>query len=192
VVGRARANLSSADRQAAWHAVWHQIALHPIAGAGPGLRQLSWRAPDGSLRVFAYAHDEYLQLFAELGLIGLICLIGCAISLVRLLVRARPAARYRRALGYRWTAVGYRWALGIAAVLCTAVSVAFDFTGHFPAITLTTAVLVGCAVGPATAAWPAMPAGAATADAAGRTELSEAANDLSGTANDLSQQRFPR
>ncbi|HEX4727067.1 MAG TPA: hypothetical protein VH298_04685, partial [Jatrophihabitans sp.] len=116
-----------------------------------GLRQLSWRAPDGSLRVFAYAHDEYLQLFAELGLIGLVCLIGCGISLVRLLVRGRPAA-------------GYRWALGVAALLCTAISVAFDFTGHFPAITLTTAVLVGCATRPATA---------------GRNELSETANDLS-------------
>jgi hypothetical protein len=140
VIGHARANLSSPDRLAAWHAVWHQIALHPIAGSGPGLRQLSWRAPDGSgLRVFAYAHDEYLQLFAELGLIGLICLLGCAISLVRLLARSRPTAGYDRA----------NWSLGIAAVLSTAVSMAFDFTGHFPAITLTAAVLVGCATGPA-------------------------------------------
>jgi O-antigen ligase len=140
-IGHARANLSSSDRLAAWHAVWHQIALHPIAGSGPGLRQLSWHAPDGSLRVFAYAHDEYLQLFAELGLIGLSCLIGCAIALVRLLVRSRPAAGNNRA----------PWALGLAALLSTAVSMAFDFTGHFPAITLTAAALVGCATGPATA-----------------------------------------
>jgi O-antigen ligase len=141
-IGHARANLSSSDRLAAWHAVWHQIALHPIAGSGPGLRQLSWRAPDGSgLRVFAYAHDEYLQLFAELGLIGLSCLVGCAISLVRLLARSRPATGNNRA----------SWALGVAALLSTAVSMAFDFTGHFPAITLTAAVLVGCATGPA---WP--------------------------------------
>jgi O-antigen ligase len=140
-ISQARANLSSSDRLAAWHAVWHQIALHPVAGTGPGLRQLSWRAPDGSLRVFAYAHNEYLQLFAELGLIGLICLIGCGIALVRLLVSSRPAAGSGRAI----------WALGVAAVLSTAVSMAFDFTGHFPAITLTAAVLVGCATGPA---WP--------------------------------------
>lgn len=133
-IGHARANLSSSDRLAAWHAVWHQIALHPVAGAGPGLRQLSWRAPDGGLRVFAYAHDEYLQLFAELGLIGIVCLLGCAITLVLLLLRNRQA--------------GYHWALGVAAVLSFAVSVAFDFTGHFPAITLTAAALVGCATGP--------------------------------------------
>lgn len=140
-IGHARANLDSSDRLAAWHAAWHQIALHPIAGSGPGLRQLSWQAPDGSLRVFAYAHDEYLQLFAELGLIGLICLIGCAIALVRLLVRSRPAAANNRA----------PWALGLAGLLSTMVSMAFDFTGHFPAITLTAAALLGCATGPA---WP--------------------------------------
>ena len=144
-VGRARANLSSSDRLAAWHAVWHQIALHPVAGAGPGLRQLSWQAPDGSLRVFAYAHDEYLQLFAELGLIGLCCLIGCAFSLIRLLLRGRPVTGQLRGR----PVTGYHWALGIAALLGTAVSMAFDFTGHFPAITLTTAALVGCATGPA-------------------------------------------
>jgi O-antigen ligase len=141
-ISHARANLSSSDRLAAWHAVWHQIALHPITGSGPGLRQLSWRAPDGSLRVFAYAHDEYLQLLAELGLIGLICLIGCAISLTRLLARTRPSATGSDRV---------TWALGIAALLSTAVSMAFDFTGHFPAITLTTAALIGCATGPATA-----------------------------------------
>jgi len=141
-IGHARANLSSSDRLAAWHAVWHQIALHPITGSGPGLRQLSWRAPDGSLRVFAYAHDEYLQLLAELGLIGLTCLLGCAISLTRLLARTRPATGNNQPT----------WALGIAALLSTAVSMAFDFTGHFPAITLTTAALIGCATGPA---WPA-------------------------------------
>ena len=139
-IGRARANLGSSDRTAAWHAVWHQIALHPVAGSGPGLRQLSWQAPDG-LRVFSYAHDdEYLQLFAELGLIGLICLIGCAFSLIRLLIRSRPATGHHRVV----------WALGVAAVLSTAVSMAFDFTGHFPAITLTAAALIGCAAGPAT------------------------------------------
>jgi O-antigen ligase len=140
-IGHARANLSSSDRVAAWHAVWHQIALHPITGSGPGLRQLSWHAPDGSLRAFAYAHDEYLQLLAELGLIGLICLLGCAITLVRLLARSRPATGTNRA----------PWAIGVAALLSTAVSMAFDFTGHFPAITLTAAALIGCATGPA---WP--------------------------------------
>jgi O-antigen ligase len=138
VIGRARANLSSSDRLAAWHAVWHQIALHPVAGSGPGLRQLSWQAPDGSLRVFAYAHDEYLQLFAELGLVGVLWVAGCVVSLVVLLRRSRPAQG-------RSATDRASWALAVAAVLSTAISALFDFTGHFPAITLTVAALVGCA-----------------------------------------------
>jgi O-antigen ligase len=134
-VSQARLNLTSDDRDAAWHAVWHQIALHPVLGSGPGLSRMSWQDPDGSLRVFAYAHDEYLQLFAELGLLGLIALGCCLIALGRLLVRWRPPAVADRSV----------WAAACAAVLTVATSSLFDFTAHFPAITLTAAALVGSA-----------------------------------------------
>lgn len=135
LLSRARLNLTSEDRRAAWHAVWHQIALHPVTGSGPGLSTLSWQEPGGPLRVFAYAHDEYLQLLAELGLLGMIALGCCLLALVRLLARRRPAAVADRAV----------WAGACAGVLAVASSCLFDFTAHFPAITLTAAALVGCA-----------------------------------------------
>ncbi len=134
-LSRARLNLTSDDRDAAWHAVWHQIALHPVTGSGPGLSRLSWQDPDGALRVFVYAHDEYLQLFAELGLLGLLALGCCLIALGRLLHRWRPVTGTDRSV----------WAAACAGVLTVAVSCLFDFTAHFPAITLTAAALVGSA-----------------------------------------------
>ncbi|MEO6703764.1 MAG: O-antigen ligase family protein [Jatrophihabitantaceae bacterium] len=134
-LGAARFSLHSADRGAAWNAVWHQIGKHPVTGSGPGLRQLSWQSPAGGLRVFTYAHDEYLQLFAELGVIGVGCLLACGYLLVGRLIRQRPQPGSDRSV----------WAAAIAAVVAVAVSVLFDFTGHFPAIPLTAAALAGCA-----------------------------------------------
>ncbi|MEO6500599.1 MAG: O-antigen ligase family protein [Jatrophihabitantaceae bacterium] len=132
---QARLTVSSTDRVAAWHAVTDVIARHPITGAGPGLRTLSWSDPHGVLMVFAYAHNEYLQVLAELGVIGLVLMMVCLAGVLRLLWRCRPAA-----------AGGEAAATAIAALVMVAVSALFDFTGHFPAIVLTAAALVGCAV----------------------------------------------
>lgn len=132
---QARLTVSSTDRVAAWHAVTDVIARHPITGAGPGLRTLSWSDPQGGLMVFAYAHNEYLQVLAELGVIGLVLMVVCLAGVLRLLWRCRPGA-----------AGGETAATAIAALVTVAVSALFDFTGHFPAIVLTAAALVGCAV----------------------------------------------
>lgn len=131
----ARANLSSDDRVAAWHAVWQRIALHPLTGSGPGLHELSWQDPHGGLRVFSYAHQEYLQMLAELGVVGLLLLTWCLLVLGRRLYRQRPAPGVQRTL----------WALGPASAITVGSSALFDFTAHFPAIPLTAAVLAGCA-----------------------------------------------
>ncbi|HST47491.1 O-antigen ligase family protein [Jatrophihabitans sp.] len=131
---QARLTLSSADRVAAWQAVTDVIARHPVIGAGPGLRTFSWSDPHGGVLVFAYAHNEYLQVLAELGTIGLVLLLACLAALLRVLGRCRP-----RSAGGEAAAA----AIAGLAVLCT--SALFDFTGHFPAIVLTAAALVGCA-----------------------------------------------
>lgn len=132
---QARLTVSSTDRVAAWHAVTDVIAGHPVTGAGPGLRTLSWSDPQGGLMVFAYAHNEYLQVLAELGVIGLVLMMVCLAGVLRVLWRCRPSA-----------AGGEAAATAIAALVAVAVSALFDFTGHFPAIVLTAAALVGCAV----------------------------------------------
>jgi len=131
-IGGARLNLDSPDRWAAWHASWQVFTAHPVAGAGPGLSSLTWHSPGGGVRVFGYAHNEYLQLLAGLGLLGLGLLLAGLLAVATLLVRHRPC----RPLTFAGAAVS-------TALL---VSMTLDFTGHFPAIVLTAAAVVGCAV----------------------------------------------
>jgi len=138
---RARVSLDSPDRWAAWRAGWHVFLAHPLTGAGPGLRSLSWHSPDG-VRAFGYAHNEYLQLLATLGLLGLLLLLAGVAALGALLRRYRLA-------GGAADPVAAAAAAGVALLA----SMALDFTGHFPVLVLTAAAVAGCA-GPA---WPARP-----------------------------------
>lgn len=131
-IGGARLNLDSPDRWAAWHASWQVFTAHPVTGAGPGLSSLSWHSPAGGVRVFGYAHNEYLQLLAGLGVLGLGLLLAGLLAVATLLVRHRPC----RPLTFA----------GAAVSIALLVSMTLDFTGHFPAIVLTAAAVVGCAV----------------------------------------------
>jgi O-antigen ligase len=108
------------------------VADHPLMGAGPGHTQLRSEGPDGATRFFAYAHNEYAQVAAELGLVGLALLVALLATLARLLWRSRPAGN-----GRLWAGV--------------------DFVWHLPAVVLAMTVLVGTAL-PAPAPNPPVPA----------------------------------
>ncbi len=88
-VAEARVNLASPDRGGALRAALQVIAEHPVAGAGPGHADLRWKEPDGAVRFFAYAHDEYAQVAAELGLVGLTLLAALLVAIARMLWGAR-------------------------------------------------------------------------------------------------------
>ncbi|HTZ43166.1 MAG TPA: O-antigen ligase family protein [Jatrophihabitans sp.] len=134
-VGQARLNATSDDRWGALHAVGEVIARQPLTGAGPRLTVLSWHPAAGGVQVFRYAHDEYLQVVAEFGLIGLVLLLGCLVTLGRWLRGHWPPRSADRALP----------ATALAVLVALLVSVSLDFTGHFPALVLTAAAVVGCA-----------------------------------------------
>jgi hypothetical protein len=157
-VTRARVNLDSPDRWAAWRAAWQVFLRHPLTGAGPGLRSLSWHSPEG-VQVFGYAHNEYLQLLAILGLAGLALLLAGLAALGLLLHRnqaSRNQASRNQASRNQVTAAADGPAgTALAASVSTAllVSMALDFTGHFPVLVLTAAAVAGCA-GPARPARP--------------------------------------
>jgi hypothetical protein len=95
LVAGTRITLASPDRSGAVGAALRVAAEHPLTGAGPGQADLRSRGADGGIRIFGYAHNEYVQVAAELGLVGLALLAVLLVALGRLLWRARrrPAGR---------------------------------------------------------------------------------------------------
>jgi hypothetical protein len=142
-VAQARANLASPDRTGALHAALRLLAQHPLTGTGPGHADLRWKGHDHGTQLFAYAHNEYLQVAAELGLVGLVLLAVLLVAVAGLLWRARTTGR-----------PGATWAGVVAAAAAFAVHSGFDFVWHLPAVVLAMTLLVG-AVLPAPETAPA-------------------------------------
>jgi O-antigen ligase len=155
-VAEARVNLASPDRAGALRAAVRLVAQQPLTGTGPGQADLRWKGQDHGNQLYAYVHNEYLQVAAELGLVGLVLLVVLLVAIARTLWRARPAGR-----------AGATWAGVVAAAAAFAVHSGFDFVWHLPAIGLTVALLVGLvlqAPDPAPAHKPSLPVQAKESD----------------------------
>jgi hypothetical protein len=132
-----RASVASSDRVHAAQAALRLVERRPLTGAGPGQATLYWVGPDGRTLIIQYVHNEYLQVLAELGTIGL------ALLLVLLAVVARMVWRGRDVTGTPAT-----WAGVMAGLSALAVHSGLDFLWHLPAIPLTAAVLAGLTAPP--------------------------------------------
>jgi hypothetical protein len=132
LVAETRITLASPDRSGAVGAALRVAAEHPLTGAGPGQADLRSRGADGGTRVFGYAHNEYAQVAAELGLVGLALLAVLLAALGRMLWRARATGP-----------PGVGWAGAVAATAAFAVHSGFDFVWHLPAVVLTVTLLAG-------------------------------------------------
>jgi O-Antigen ligase len=137
LVAETRITLASPDRSDAVDAAVRVAAEHPLTGAGPGQADLRSRGADGGTRFFAYAHNEYVQVAAELGLVGLGLLAVLLAALARLLWRARAAGQE-----------GAGWAGVVAAAAAFAVHSGFDFVWHLPAVVLVVTLLAGAILPP--------------------------------------------
>ena len=131
-VAAARVSLASPDRTGALQAALGLVAQHPLTGTGPGQAELRWKGTDHGTHLYAYVHNEYLQLAAELGLVGLVLLAILLAAMARLLWRARPTGPARAT-----------WAGVVTATTAFAIHSGFDFVWHLPAIVLTVTLLVG-------------------------------------------------
>jgi O-antigen ligase len=131
-----RVTASSPDRSHELHAALHLAHDHPIIGVGPGHVDLTWTVtkPEPTTMHIAYAHNEYLQVLDESGLIGFVIL---AIGFV---VVALSVWRARRNIE---TGV---FAGCLAALVALALHSSMDFLWHIPLLPLTGAVLVGAAL----------------------------------------------
>jgi hypothetical protein len=140
-VAEGRVSLASPDRTGALQAALGLVARHPLTGTGPGQAELRWKGTDDGIHLYAYVHNEYLQLAAELGLVGLVLLAVLLAATARLLWRARPTGR-----------ASGTWAGVVAATAAFVMHSGFDFVWHLPAIVLTVTLLIGLVLPVPTAA----------------------------------------
>ena len=130
VFGVGRFTLASPDRVEEARAALRLAAEHPVSGVGPGAAVMAWEAPDGTMVATRFAHNEYLQVLAELGVVGL--------ALVLTLLGAMAATVWRSV-----KVVSAELRAGAAAgLVALAVHSAVDFLWHVPVIPLTVALLV--------------------------------------------------
>jgi hypothetical protein len=107
---------SDGDRSAEWASALHQWLSAPLIGVGPD-RLLQLHALDGSSARFA--HDEYIQVAADAGIVGFGLLVFVALSLAKAIRRADPLS-----------------SCAVAAVVCWTVGGSVDFSWHLPVVGL--------------------------------------------------------
>jgi O-antigen ligase len=133
-VWSARANLDSSGRSGALRAALELIGQRPWTGTGVGRAAFLWPTPDGHGAVALYAHNEYVQMLVDLGVIGGVLLLILIVAVGGHLYRGRgPGHRP----GVREGAV--------AGVTAFAVHSAFDFLWHIPVLLLAAGLLIGLA-----------------------------------------------
>ena len=113
---------SGSGRWQFWGAAVSEFRAHPVEGGGAGSWQFWWQQ-HGSLPVFTQsAHSLYLETMAELGLIGLLLLLGWlllavagAIRSARALASAHVAAVAATGIAF-FVAAAYDWVWQLSGI----------------------------------------------------------------------------
>jgi hypothetical protein len=83
--------LSSNGRVELWHVAWRQFSHHPLNGTGAGTFEPYWYQHRHSNQIVRDAHSLYIETLAELGLPGLVLLVGMlAVPFAGVSARKRP------------------------------------------------------------------------------------------------------
>jgi O-antigen ligase len=119
-----------------WHAAWQVVKRHPLAGSGAGTFDLAWAAYGDFTRWGGAldAHSLYLETFAELGIVGLVLVLGVLAPVV---------------VGLRAERLPLGTTAALAGGVAYLVHAGLDWDWEFPAVT---AVGIAClaAASPAT------------------------------------------
>ena len=134
-ITRPRLTVAAPARGEAARAALRLAATRPVTGVGPGQATLVWTDGRGQPLVAAYAHNEYLQVLAELGAVGLALLLVLLAAVARTVGRGRDLAPSPQV-----------WAGVVAGLAALAVHSALDFLWHLPVIPLAGALLAGLTV----------------------------------------------
>jgi O-antigen ligase/polysaccharide polymerase Wzy-like membrane protein/tetratricopeptide repeat protein len=112
--------LSSNGRVELWHVAWRQFSHHPLSGTGAGTFEPYWYQHRHSRQTVRDAHSLYVETLGELGLPGLVLLVGVlAVPFAGVSARKRPLVSA---------------ALGAYAVLLAHAS--YDWDWELPALML--------------------------------------------------------
>jgi tetratricopeptide (TPR) repeat protein len=128
-------------RQAVWKGAWDLVKERPLVGHGLGsfVFEFPRYRPAGSFRLVTQAFNDYLQLAAELGLVGVVMALAIALLIARRIVRLIRLTRtpWKRVLG-----VG-----GLVGLSSIAVHSAVDYPLQIPAVAFTVAAVAGLLTG---------------------------------------------
>ena len=113
----------SEDRIRTWHATWSAAMERPLLGTGPGTFRIVEMNDDGAI-LTRYAHNEYLQAFAETGVGGVASIAVALVILGGWMRRRRPGAGAERGI----------WALALGACVAFAAHSAVDFVWRIPVL----------------------------------------------------------
>src|SRR5207249_4293809 len=111
----------------------------PILGIGPGNLRIVVRGGHGPLAT-AYAHNEYVQSFAETGVVGLVGVLAALVLFAAWAVRSRPQRVSKRARTV--------WAAAVAACTAFVVQSSMDLIWRFPALVAIAFVWLAIALAP--------------------------------------------
>lgn len=127
-----RLSLAS-PRWGTWQAALGEVADHPLAGVGPGRLVLVWRDDAGVTHGTALAHNEWLQLLAELGAVGALLVLVMGVAVAGPLIRGLRGSEPLVARA------------GLAVATSFLVASTFDFLWHLIAVPVLAALILGIA-----------------------------------------------
>lgn len=132
-------DITADGRAQIWSESWQLVRAFPVTGSGLGTFERALYPFRRSMPTAAvdYAHNDYLQLLAELGIPGFLLAMALA---ARIFERAFTAFRSSR---MPWLGLGL-----MAALIAGAVHSLVDFNLYIPANALTTAWIAGVATSP--------------------------------------------
>ena len=125
-----RLTAASSDRGDLTSVTWAQFVDHPLAGVGPDQLDFEYVNHDGLLVQAQFTHNEYLQLAAETGVVGLIFLVVVVGGLLAVAVRQRRVTRSDAAVAAA-VLVGFCAHSGL------------DFLWHIPVLPLLVVMTIG-------------------------------------------------
>jgi hypothetical protein len=139
-----RFSLASSDRSTLTSVAMHMWHNHRLTGVGPGRALFVWTNPLNVLMFDRYAHNEYLQVAVEQGVIGL---LGLGTLIAALGATAfggwRSGSRPRSRDDAAAAELEAIRAGAIAGLMCVALHSGFDFLWHVPAVPMLAALAVG-------------------------------------------------